>query len=323
MRAPAILPAVILLLVGAACRNEQPSEGPGEVARGPAKPAGIAARLEGTEITDAQVDVAYQRLMAERNTASPADAAQVASDRRSLAEGLAIEAALYAKAQKLATLPAQAEIDAQVSKVRASFPSSEDFMNYLAKRNMSEVEFADSITRNLAVEKLIQQEVHAKQPPSEQEIQQFFEKNKAGFYRQDTWRVSEIVIPIAGGEEATLAQVRKLQDRIEDGEDFGKLAGAISTGASKTRGGDKGYLRRGGPQFLGDEQIFALQAGQCTPPIKYQDGYRIFKCTERLEPKQLGLDDPKVREECIKQIGQSRVNDYILSVKLEAKVQVF
>lgn len=287
------------------------------------KPPGIAARVGNADITDAQVEEAYQRWLAERHAPPPDDPGQIASVKRSLAEGLAIEEALFRKAKALSLLPTPAELRVEVSKGRAQFASPEELDGYMASRKLTAADFEETIRRNMAIEKLFQHEVLSKHQPSDDETRAFYVKHMSEFYEDEAWRIAEIFVPFDGHQEEARKRIEEAQARIQRGEDFARVAAEMSSGPTKDRGGERGYLRRGGRLFLGDEQIFALQTGGSTPPIKSPNGYRIFKCLERRTPKQLTLDDSGVRKDCEEQLGQSRIDEYIRAVKVDANLRVY
>lgn len=321
MRAAAFTLAA-LLAFSVSCRKS-PTESEPTPPQAPEKPAGISARFEGGEITDEQVDRAYSRMLIERQMQAPLDPAAVQQIRRSVAEGLAIEASLLKRAQDAGAAPAETVIEAEIAKAKAKFPTVAEFQSFLVSRGMTEADFAEMMRKNLMIEALMQKEVAEKNPLTDQDIALFYEANKRLFYREESWRVSEIFIPFEGDEQKALLAVNAAHKRLSAGEDFAKLASTLSKGPTKDDGGSKGFLRRGGRPFVGDEQIFALQAGQFTPPIRYNDGYRIFKCNERLPAAQIGIDDAEVRAECQKRLYAARNDELVQSVKQQAKIQVY
>lgn len=73
-----------------------------------------------------------------------------------------------------------------------------------------------------------------------------------------------------------LALIRK----IAEGDDFGAVARAYSTGPSKKKGGDLGWFRKGQmvPEF--EKAAFNLKVGAMTnDPVKTKFGYHIIKRT--------------------------------------------
>ncbi|MEW6365414.1 MAG: peptidyl-prolyl cis-trans isomerase [Acidobacteriota bacterium] len=313
-----------LLLLFAACKGQQSEQpAPSPAGPNPARPPGVAARYGSSDITDAQVDAAYEIMLLDRPEGRTSNPAEIASRRRALAEGLAIEAALYERARQAGTMPTEEEVSAAEKQSRQQFPSEAEFQAYIDAHKQTPEEFTEVIRRNLAIEKLIDRDVLLKYPVSDQEVAAFYEKNRALFAVPERWHVAEVFVASDGDEKKALERIKSAQARLAAGDAFGKVVAEFSMAPSRERAGDIGFIRRGGRSFLGDEQIFALQAGQWTPPIKYPNGYRIFKCINRLPPEQTTLDDPAVRRTCLTQIRKDKIDEYVLSVRLEAKIQVF
>ena len=68
--------------------------------------------------------------------------------------------------------------------------------------------------------------------------------------------------------------------KIQEGEDFGKVAGAYSSCPSKKRGGDLGYFGKGEMVAEFEKAAFSLSVGAMTnDPVKTKFGYHIIKRT--------------------------------------------
>jgi parvulin-like peptidyl-prolyl isomerase len=82
---------------------------------------------------------------------------------------------------------------------------------------------------------------------------------------------------------ATQADAQTVQDRLAKGEDFAIIAAdtiSIDT-ASKTKGGDLGWVPRGAYPPDIETAVFALNVGDRTQPIAYQNSFYIFEATEK------------------------------------------
>ena len=133
--------------------------------------------------------------------------------------------------------------------------------------------------------------------PTDTEIQQFYEQNKAGFVDPERVRVRQIVTQTVNEAEA-------VRTKAVQGSDFAQLARDFSVGAEKNAGGevrwhlraiDKEWLRR----LLGaspEEEVFfpqlepivfALEIHQISQPVKGPDGrYYIVEVEERKPARQ-------------------------------------
>ena len=133
--------------------------------------------------------------------------------------------------------------------------------------------------------------------PSEEDIHQFYEQNKAGFQDPERLRVRMIVT-------LTLSEAEALRATAVQGEDFAQLAREHSVGPGKEQGGEAGwYVREVHRRLLvsigqlKDEKtffdqlepvVFSMQeVGQVSMPVKGPDGrYYIVKLEERKPARQ-------------------------------------
>lgn len=143
---------------------------------------------------------------------------------------------------------------------------------------------------------LHQQEVDEKlSDPTEEEMQEFYNKNQQNFVSPASAQISLIWIDQgSGGEKAE--QARKKADEalsmLNSGTNFAEVAKQYSEDSSASTGGEMSgvlyqeYL----PQQLGTE-IFNLKSGETSGVIDYSFGYYIVKMRERTEEKQLTYEE--------------------------------
>ena len=75
----------------------------------------------------------------------------------------------------------------------------------------------------------------------------------------------------------TLAEANEIKKRLNDGEDFAKLAKKHSTCNSKKRGGDLGEVRPGQMVKSVDNVIFKKPALKLHGPVKSQFGFHLIE----------------------------------------------
>lgn len=119
-------------------------------------------------------------------------------------------------------------------------------------------------------------------------LQQFYVDNESQFVGPEQRRVSHILIE--GDDEEARAEIEKIAERLQQGEDFEALATAESedTG-SAAQGGDLGYF---GPDVMEpafEEAAFALEnVGDISEPVETEFGYHLIKLT--------GVESPEVQD---------------------------
>lgn len=132
-------------------------------------------------------------------------------------------------------------------------------------------------------------------------------------------------------EEKVYTEARqKAEDilkRIQNGEDFAKLADELSDKISNTgRGGDVGYIYKDKPEASGErvmfyltearEAIFSLKVGEISDVVKTDFGYHIFKVLERDTQKvrlaQIWIKTPSFSDWLKQKIDEAKFKKLVL-----------
>ena len=134
--------------------------------------------------------------------------------------------------------------------------------------------------------------------PTEEQIHQFYEQNKAGFTVPERIHVRQIVTD-------TLSQAEAIRSQVVQGEgaEFSRIAQEQSIGPGRDRGGDIGWYMRAvdleRQRLLGasptesaffpqlEPVAFALEVRQASQPVKGPDGkYVVLELVERTSSRQ-------------------------------------
>jgi peptidyl-prolyl cis-trans isomerase C len=106
---------------------------------------------------------------------------------------------------------------------------------------------------------------------TEAEIEKYYNEHSADYQRPSEVVARHILV-------STKEEADKALDRVSAGEDFGKVAGEMSTDSvSAKRGGEIGPFRKGDllPEF--EVAVFPLKNGQVSGIVKTQFGFHIIK----------------------------------------------
>lgn len=136
------------------------------------------------------------------------------------------------------------------------------------------------------------------------------------FKPEDEVRARHILVP-------TEKEAKALIEKIEDGEDFAKLASAKSkdVGSAK-RGGDLGYFPRTAMVKPFAAAAFSMKAGEMSKkPVKTDFGYHIIKVEDRRKSSPPPL--AQVKDQIKNQVGQELLADMVQDVKKKAKIERF
>ncbi|MEM7504973.1 MAG: SurA N-terminal domain-containing protein [Pseudomonadota bacterium] len=133
------------------------------------------------------------------------------------------------------------------------------------------------------------------------ELKSVYESRKASFRTPEERRARHILVTV--GIDADDAAVQKAEDeinairkRIEDGEDFEKVAGEASQDpGSAQKGGDLGFFATGwmAPEF--ERAAYAQEIGALGQPVRTQFGFHLIRVEEVRGGEQAPFED--VREQ--------------------------
>jgi parvulin-like peptidyl-prolyl isomerase len=169
------------------------------------------------------------------------------------------------------------------------------------------------VSRQLLMQKYLmskkQAQINAVRQPTEDEITNWFNLNKAKMVRPDMVRLNLISVPY-GPDTASKARAKELADRLArdiSGNaakfDEAVLRGRASTGAAAGAQPESGYVSTRGfyvsrtpevQQAVGERFLnvaFSLKQGEVSPLIENDLAYQLIKVTEFYPQKSLELDD--------------------------------
>jgi peptidyl-prolyl cis-trans isomerase SurA len=191
-------------------------------------------------------------------------------------------------------------VEEQVRKVRGNFNSEMDYASELKKAGFQTPEeyrrwLTDQQRRaafqNRLIEKLRNEGKLKTVAPTEKEMKQFFEDQKATLgTRPATISFRQIVVspsPSDAAKARTKAQADSIVLELRRGADFATAARRFSQDpGSKEQGGSLNWFRRGVmvPEF--ERVAFALKPGVVSDPVGSPFGYHIIQ-VERIQPAEV------------------------------------
>ena len=163
---------------------------------------------------------------------------------------------------------------------------------------------------------VLKKEIEEKVQVSDEEANDFYNKNQDKFKKGEEVKASHILVD-------TEKEAKDILARLKKGEDFSKLAKALSKDkGSAANGGDLGFFTRGRmvPEF--EETVFSLKPGEISAPLKTQFGYHVIKVIERKEGAMVPFEEAKetVKRQLISEKQKSAFDAYVEGLKKKSKV---
>ena len=192
--------------------------------------------------------------------------------------------------------------DAEVDKSfedqkKQTFPKDADYQKFLKDSGQTEEDVRMRVRLDLLSNKIRDKVIKGKDQVSEQQITDYYNKNKDRFAQPERRDLSIILTK-------TEAKANEAKQALEDGESFKSVAKEYSIDdASKAQGGKLPAVAKGQQEKAFDDAIFAAKKDQLEGPVKTQFGWYVFQVDKITEASQQTRDEAK---ETIKQLLASQ-----------------
>jgi peptidyl-prolyl cis-trans isomerase C len=294
----------------------------------PAQLPEVIARVNGEAISKADFDRAVEALEARNGGPIPTE------QRDQILRGVLDQIVAYkllvqeGRARKVAV--PDATVDARMKEIQSQFPSEDAFKQMLTTRKTSLEQVRTDIKQDMAVQKLIEDEIATKIAVKPEQVTDFYTKNPDQFKQPDRVRASHILIGFAkGADAATKTQARaKAADVLKDvkaGKDFAALAKQHSQDpGSAANGGDLGFFQQG--QMVGpfNDAAFTLAPGTVSDLIETEFGFHIIKVAEKQPARAIPLDEvrPKLEEYLQRMNREQQTDAFVNGLKTKGKIEI-
>ena len=167
----------------------------------------------------------------------------------------------------------EAEFYEALGRIREGY-SEKAFDEALLRGYVGRREWEDRLREQLLVKKIVQQVAEEViEPPSSEEMREYFEKNREQFAAPPLVRFSQIVT-------RKRQEAQELLERIRGGEDMEELAREYSVAPEAEAGGEAGWVAQGRLDESMDKVLFSMSPGETSPVVETPYGYHIFRVLE-------------------------------------------
>jgi len=175
------------------------------------------------------------------------------------------------------------------------------------------------VKEQLIIESLLKKKINVDAQISEEDLKQYYEKNKETFKRDREINTRHILLN-------TENEARQIKDKILKGEDFAELARRYSIDPSaKATGGEIGFHPKGTllPEY--EEAAFKLKkVGQVSDIVKTKFGYHIIKLEGIRPPSYVPYEEVKdfIKQKIAQEKQAQALEKYITNLKSTAKITI-
>jgi peptidyl-prolyl cis-trans isomerase SurA len=297
-RPPTIAALVVCALLGA-CKQE--------MAPGP----DVWAVVDGKQILRQDVEKIFRTRV---NPDAPRPSQEEAlSLKLGILDELVNSQILLDRANKMNLMATDAEVEEKLTESKSPY-TEEEFQKKLQETGLTVDDLRNDIRRQLSIQKLLNREVIAKISVTDQDVTDFYNKNRAQFnVVEPRYHIAEIVITPhpdptvynrkndkAMNEAEAGRKAAMVVQKLDAGADFGQMAMDYSEDPSASTGGDLGFepesaFNKSDPVLK--KAVLSLKAGEATQPIHTKDGgYVILKLLAKETAGQRDLADAQVQQ---------------------------
>jgi len=294
-----IFAAAALCAFAGACKNN--------VLPGP----NVWAVVNGKDIMRDEVEKNYRSRL---NAESPAPSQEESlSLKLSVLDELINSEILLERAQKMNLVATDAEVEDKFTEAKSPY-TEEEFQTRLKDTGLTVDDLKSDIRRQLSIQKLLNREVVAKISITDQDVADYYGKNRAQFnVAEPQYRIAQIIITShpdatvhnrkndkATNEAEAGRKAAMVIQKLDAGADFAQVAMDYSEDPSSSTGGDLGFvpassLDQSDPSLK--KIVLAMKAGEITQPLPVKGGgYRILKLTAKETAGQREITDPEVQQ---------------------------
>jgi len=248
--------------------------------------------------------------------------------KRALNEAISNEL-LIQESQKMEIKDIEKKIDDRINALKEKYQTEEQFRNMLKAKELGEKDLRNNMRRSIYIDEyLIKQGIRNPAIPDEK-VREFYEKSKNSFKREESVRVSHILIKVdekATDEEKAEARKKaeKIRQEIKDGRDFAEMAKEYSQDGTAPGGGDLGYIKRKYMPQEFDEVAFSLQKGELSDVVETRHGYHIIMVYEKRPAGVTPYEDLKdfLTKYMQEQVSRENLVSHIKELRKKAKIEI-
>jgi peptidyl-prolyl cis-trans isomerase SurA len=299
-RNAAIAAALLACAIASSCKRPETAPGPD-----------VWAAVNGHEVQRAEVEKYYRsRVTTEAQTPSQEEGLSL---KLSILDELINNQILLERANKLNLIASDAEVEDKFTESKSPY-TEDEFQKKLKEAGLTVEDLKGDLRRQLSIQKLLNREVVAKITITDQDVRDFYEKNRAQFnVPEPQYHIAQIVVTPrpdpavhnrkndkATNELDAQRKIASIQQKLNAGADFAQLAMDYSEDSSSSTGGDLGFhgessFNQSDPALK--KTVMSLRPGEVSRPIVVKSGgYVILKLIAKESAGQREISDPQVQQ---------------------------
>lgn len=237
----------------------------------------ISSRPYVAEVNGARIYLDdYEKRLAQKKAALPKEFSPDQDDhferlKEEVLDDMITEKIMYLRARELGLEVGSEELEKRINDIKKEY--GEGFSKLFAEEKLNFEQWKEELKKEMLFEKLVAVDINARINVSDNEAQDYYNKNSDMYKTKPKVRVAQIVV-------RDLATAREALQQLKAGADFFAVAREKSIGPEAGRGGDLGFITREVMPEPLDKTIFSLRPNKISAVVKSPYGFHIFKVLE-------------------------------------------
>jgi peptidyl-prolyl cis-trans isomerase C len=287
----------------------------------PSGESAVVIDVDGSKLTQGQVETEVKRIMSVMKKQMPADRLEQAKEnaRKQVLSDFTARTLLANEIKRLNISASDEEVKEALEQVKNDLPKGMTIEDLMKKNKITKEQMQEDLRFRIKVSKLVMMQKSSKSKPTDEEINQFYQKNRDKFKMPESVHVRHILVAKTAGDDDKIkaekkAKAEDLRKELLAGANFAEVAKKNSDCPSK----ETGEMVK---QF--EKAAFSQEVNAIGPVVETEFGFHIIQVLERHAPKALALDDRMKGNitAFLEQQKQQETFDAILK-KLRAKAKV-
>jgi parvulin-like peptidyl-prolyl isomerase len=170
------------------------------------------------------------------------------------------------------------------------FTTDEELEQKLAAEGSTLKSLRDLFMRSQMIDGYVFSLIKVPDKIDREELLQYYHDHISEYTPEEKVRYAEIVVRFRehGGEDGAKKAMTTIVNQLQNGEDFGDVAEAMSDALSAEQRGDKGWIKRGELSDTAlEEMLFELPADQMTRVVVRPERFEVYKVIDHRKPEQI------------------------------------
>lgn len=222
------------------------------------------------------------------------------------------------------------EVDSTFERIKSSRGySDEEFRKALTEESLTIGEYREQLKEQLLRAKLINLEVKSKVVITDKDVQAYYDRHKDIYGAEKKYHLRNIILRVsetADEKEKRIVynRIKKIQEKLQQGESFQRLAKNHSESTLADEGGDLGFFKLDelSPQL--QKALANLAAGDYTPILDTDQGYQIFYVQEvkTIVGKTVEEASSEIEEKLYKEIVDRKFQSWIEALRNRSHIKI-